>query len=102
MIIILICIWLALEVLVHHLEQREPPFEVIEPVKEEEEEEDLWNHRFIKAAGLTKPIEECEVEEVSVEDAPVCWRVLYSPSGRSAKSQIINLDDFNNKRKLLS
>jgi len=101
MVILIIIIWLLLQVLLARLERPEPTFQFVEQ-KQQPKEDDIWNHRFIKTAGLTKPVEEVEVEEVSIEEAPFCWRVLYSPSGRSASSKIIDLDDFNNKKKLLS
>ena len=101
MVLLIIIIWLLLQVLLARLERAEPTFQFVEQ-KQQPKEDDIWNHRFIKTAGLTKPAEEVEVEEVSIEEAPFCWRVLYSPSGRSASSKIIDLDDFNNKKKLLS
>ena len=39
---------------------------------------DLWQHRFILAAGLKEEAEEVQIEEVEEEEKPLCWKIAYN------------------------
>lgn len=96
-------LWVVLELIGKHIEKNQPLYEVIdEQPSDENQEDDIWNHPFIVAAGLTKPVEECEVEEVGAEEAPSCWSVSYIGEDKTPEYKVISLDTFNSKPKLLT
>jgi hypothetical protein len=39
---------------------------------------DIWQHRFILAAGLKEEAEEVKIEEVEEEEKPLCWKIAYN------------------------
>ena len=39
---------------------------------------DIWQHRFILAAGLKEEAEEVQLEEVEEEEKPLCWKIAYN------------------------
>ena len=41
-------------------------------------EKDIWQHPLLVEAGIKKPLEEVELEEVSSEELPLCWSVKYN------------------------
>ena len=51
---------------------------IFKKMKKPSRKKDIWQHRFILAAGLKEEAEEIQLEEVEEEEKPLCWKIAYN------------------------
>lgn len=59
-------------------------YSIIDSIKINKKEEqkpnkrEIWQHPLLVEAGIKKPLEEIDLEEVRADELPMCWKIRYN------------------------
>ena len=86
-------IYLYLVELIDYIKKNEQPKQ-IQP--EEDKKKSLWDSHLLVVAGLERPIEYCELEDVTPKDidCPLDWRIDWNGEGEGRTYETIDITNY--------